>query len=169
MNHRMFRLLLNIYPPYWGTGIVVSKVAPDFTEIVVQMKKRFYNRNYVDTHFGGSLYSMVDPFYMLMLINILGKDYVVWDKSAFIDFVKPGRGKVKAVFSITQETISDIVAKTADGDGREADGTDSGPGEGVIRAEEQHVEAGLHAHGEGAGFAVHGSGAPEAGAEADQG
>jgi acyl-coenzyme A thioesterase PaaI-like protein len=116
MNHRMFRLLLNIYPPYWGTGIVVSKVAPDFTEIVVQMKKRFYNRNYVDTHFGGSLYSMVDPFYMLMLINILGKDYVVWDKSAFIDFVKPGRGKVKAVFSITQETISDIVAKTADGE-----------------------------------------------------
>jgi len=112
----MFRLLLNIYPPYWGTGIVVSKVAPDFTEIVVQMKKRFYNRNYVDTHFGGSLYSMVDPFYMLMLINILGKDYVVWDKSAFIDFVKPGRGKVKAVFSITQETIFDIVEKTADGE-----------------------------------------------------
>ena len=90
--------MLNIYPPYWGTGIVVSKVAPDFTEIVVQMKKRFYNRNYVDTHFGGSLYSMVDPFYMLMLINILGKDYVVWDKSAFIDFVKPGGEKSKRYF-----------------------------------------------------------------------
>jgi len=116
MNHRMFRLLLNIYPPYWGTGIFVSKVTPDFTKIVVHMKKRFYNRNYVDTHFGGSLYSMVDPFYMLMLIHILGQDYVVWDKSAFIDFVKPGRGKVEAVFSITQDTISNIIAKTSDGE-----------------------------------------------------
>ncbi|MFH0960418.1 MAG: DUF4442 domain-containing protein [Pseudomonadota bacterium] len=115
MNHRMLRLLLNIYPPYWGTGIVVSRVAPDFTEIEVDMKQRFYNRNYVNTHFGGSLYAMVDPFYMLMLIHILGKDYVVWDKSASIDFVKPGKGDVKAVFSIGKETISDIIAKTADG------------------------------------------------------
>jgi acyl-coenzyme A thioesterase PaaI-like protein len=80
------------------------------------MKMRWYNRNYVGTHFGGSLYAMVDPFYMLMLIQILGKDYVVWDKSAHIKFVKPGKGTVTADFQLDRSTIDDIVARTADGE-----------------------------------------------------
>jgi acyl-coenzyme A thioesterase PaaI-like protein len=115
MNHKTFRLLLNIYPPYWGSGIVIKKVAPDFAEIIVQMKMRFYNRNYVNTHFGGSLYSMTDPFYMLMLIQILGKDFIVWDKAAKIDFIRPGRGTVTATFSIDQDIVSRIEKNTAEG------------------------------------------------------
>lgn len=115
MNHKLFRLLLNLYPPYWGTGIVIKKVDQDFRMIVVRMKMRFYNRNYVSTHFGGSLYAMTDPFYMLMLIRILGKEYIVWDKAATIDFIKPGKGTVTATFNIAQETISEILSKTSEG------------------------------------------------------
>ncbi len=95
---------------------MVKSVSPDFREVVVEMKKRFYNRNYVDTHFGGSLYAMVDPFYMLMLIQILGKDYVVWDKSANIEFIRPGKGLVSAKFVISDELISEIKRNTASGD-----------------------------------------------------
>ncbi len=116
MNHKSFKLLLNIYPPYWATGIVVRKVSADFREIVVEMKKRFYNRNYVNTHFGGSLYAMVDPFYMLMLMQILGKQYIVWDKSARIDFLKPGKGLVRARFVIEDDLISEILQNTARGE-----------------------------------------------------
>jgi acyl-coenzyme A thioesterase PaaI-like protein len=115
MNHRTFRLLLNVYPPYWATGISVTKVTPDFREVIVEMKMRFYNRNYVHTHFGGSLYAMADPFYMLMLIQILGKEYVVWDKSASIDFIRPGKGTVTARFVIDQDTVSDILKNTNEG------------------------------------------------------
>lgn len=115
MNSRLFKLMLNSYPPYWATGIIVNKVSHDFREVVVQMKKRFYNRNYVNCHFGGSLYAMVDPFYMLMLIQILGKDYIVWDKSANIDFVKPGQGVVTARFIVEDELLEDIIEKTAEG------------------------------------------------------
>ena len=115
MNHIRFKRKLNLYPPYWGTGIIVKKISPDFREIVVQMKMKWYNRNYVNTHFGGSLYSMTDPFFMLMLIKILGKEYVVWDKAAHIDFIKPGLGTVTAKFVISDEQIKDIIAKTADG------------------------------------------------------
>lgn len=79
------------------------------------MKMSWYNRNYVNTHFGGSLYSMTDPFFMLMLIQILGKEYIIWDKAAYIDFIKPGRGTVTARFVIDQEQIEDIIVKTADG------------------------------------------------------
>ena len=115
MAHNRLKRRLNWYPPYWGTGIVVKKISPDFREAVVQMKMTRYNRNYVNTHFGGSLYSMTDPFFMLMLIKILGKEYVVWDKAAHIDFIKPGLGTVTAKFVISDEQIKDIIAKTADG------------------------------------------------------
>ncbi|OQX17968.1 MAG: tetrameric acyl-CoA thioesterase [Desulfobacteraceae bacterium IS3] len=115
MNPNFFKLLLNVYPPYWGTGIVVKKISPDYKEIIVQMKMRWYNRNYVKTHFGGSLYAMTDPFFMLMLLQILGKEYIVWDKAAHIEFIRPGRGTLTAKFIITDEEIGNILKNTADG------------------------------------------------------
>ena len=66
------------------------------------------NRNIVGTHFGGSLYAMSDPFYMVMLLNILGSEYIVWDKSAQIKFVKPGKTKVFAKFRLSLEEIEKI-------------------------------------------------------------
>jgi hypothetical protein len=80
------------------------------------MKMRWYNRNYVGTHFGGSIYAMTDPFYMLMLIRILGKAYVVWDKSASIEFIKPGTGTLTAEFHISKSLIDQIVTQTAGGE-----------------------------------------------------
>jgi len=88
----------------------VTHVAADFRTVKVEMPLRFYNKNYVGTHFGGSLYAMCDPFYMLMLINILGPGYVVWDKAAAIRFKKPGKGLVKATFTIPEEKIVEIRA-----------------------------------------------------------
>jgi hypothetical protein len=99
---------VNLYPPYLGAAVRVTHVSSDFRHVEVEMPLRFYNRNYVGTHFGGSLYSMVDPFYMLMLINILGPDYIVWDKTATIRFKKPGRGVMKATFELTEEKIAEI-------------------------------------------------------------
>lgn len=100
--------LLNIYGPYLGAGVRVAHIADDFSEIRVSMKLRWYNRNIVGTHFGGSLYSMVDPHLMLMLMKLLGPDYLVWDKSATIEFVRPGTGTVTAVISIDEATLQTI-------------------------------------------------------------
>jgi acyl-coenzyme A thioesterase PaaI-like protein len=115
MTHNLFKLMFNFYPPYWATGIIVRKVSPDYREVIVHMKMRWYNRNYVNTHFGGSLYSMTDPFFMLMLMQILGKEYIVWDKAAHIDFIKPGRGTVTAKFVINEKQIEQIISNTAAG------------------------------------------------------
>ncbi|MFQ5639802.1 MAG: DUF4442 domain-containing protein [bacterium] len=116
MKAKTLKWMLNVYPPYLGTGIWIEYVAPDFSEIVVTMKLHWYNSNYVGTHFGGSLYTMVDPFYMLMMMNILGKEYLVWDKTARIEFVAPGRGKVTARFTLTNEHIAEVKKHTADGE-----------------------------------------------------
>jgi len=112
MNPKYFKLLINLYPPYWGTGITVKSVSPDYREICVQMKMRLYNRNNVKTHFGGSLYAMTDPFFVLMLAHILGTEFVVWDKAAHIDFIKPSQGTVTARFLITEEQTEDIIKNT---------------------------------------------------------
>ncbi len=113
-NH--LRRLLNVYSPFLGAGIYIKRIAMDYREVDVEMKLRWYNRNYVSTHFGGSLYTMTDPFYMLMLMNILGEGYAVWDKAAHIDFVSPGRGTVTAKFRLTNEQIENVRAKTDSGE-----------------------------------------------------
>lgn len=104
----VLRFLGNYWSPFRGAGIRIKHIAPDFRLIIVEMKLRWFNRNYVGTHFGGSLYAMTDPFYMMMLINILGRDYIVWDKGAKIDFIKPGRRTVQVRFEMTESEIEDI-------------------------------------------------------------
>lgn len=103
--------ILNWWPPYsLGPGIRVTSIRSDFREATVQMPLRFYNRNYIGTHFGGSLYSMCDPMYMLLLLNILGNEYIVWDKAAQIDYRKPGKGTVTANFKVDDNVLESIRA-----------------------------------------------------------
>lgn len=102
------RFILNIYPPYRGAGVKVHKISEDWRCTEVSMPLRWYNRNVVGTHFGGSLYSMVDPHLMLMLMGILGNDYMVWDKTAQIEFVRPGKGRVAARLEISDEELNEI-------------------------------------------------------------
>ena len=113
---KTLKRLLNFYPPYIGAGIKIDYITDDWRELRVKMKVRWYNRNYVGTHFGGSLYSMVDPHFMLMLLQILGRDYVVWDKASDIDFVKATKKPISATFTITDGMIEDIKNNTANGD-----------------------------------------------------
>jgi len=97
---------INIWPPLLGAGIRVRWRSN--REVDVEMKLRSWNRNYVGTHYGGSLYSMTDPFYMLMLMENLGRDYIVRDKAASIRFRKPGKGKVKAEFRLSDAQLDEI-------------------------------------------------------------
>lgn len=112
---RFMRWWLNLYGPYLGAGVHVERISPDYREADVVMRMRPWNRNAVGTHFGGSLYSMVDPFYMLLLMRTLGPDYIVWDQAAHIDFVSPGQGTVRAHFRLDQDLIGRIRAEAADG------------------------------------------------------
>jgi hypothetical protein len=105
---RHLRRWMNLWPPFLGSGICVTRLDQDWRAIDVELRTHWWNRNYVGTHYGGSLYSMTDPFYMLMLIENLGRDYIVWDKSAVIRFRRPGRGTVTARFRLTPERLDDI-------------------------------------------------------------
>jgi acyl-coenzyme A thioesterase PaaI-like protein len=110
IRQRFLEKAIRFYGPFLGAAVRPVEMSEDFRHIEVEMPLTFYNKNYMGTQFGGSLYAMVDPWYMLMLIKNLGEDYIVWDKSATINFRKPGRGKVTAEFILTQEKIDEVKA-----------------------------------------------------------
>jgi len=111
LGNERFLKFLRFYPPYLGAGVSVTQVAKDLSILEVEMKLSPWNRNFVGTQFGGSLYSMCDPFFMLMLMMQLGEGYVIWDKSATIEFLKPGRGKVKARFELPRDRVEELRAE----------------------------------------------------------
>ncbi len=98
----------NFFPAYRGTGGRITYIADDFHEIRIKIPLSWRTRNYVGTIFGGSMYGAVDPLYMVMLIRILGSDYVVWDKAATIRFKRPGRETLFAEFKVTQDEVEEI-------------------------------------------------------------
>jgi acyl-coenzyme A thioesterase PaaI-like protein len=113
---KKLKRILNLYPPYLGAGVRVTYIRDDWKEIRVSMKLRWYNRNAVGTHFGGSLYSMVDPHLMLLLMQLLGEEYTVWDRSAEIEFVRASRKSVTSIISISDESLELIKRNTASGE-----------------------------------------------------
>jgi len=115
LTPRLLRFALNLYGPYLGAGVRVRRISADWLEMDLAMKLRWYNRNAMGTQFGGSLYSMVDPHFVLLLMRRLGPEYAVWDKEARIEFLLPGRGEVHAAIRMTEERVEAIRQQAEDG------------------------------------------------------
>ncbi len=101
---------MNLWPPLLFAGIHVLQLDPDWREARVVLRMHRWNRNLVGTQFGGSLFAMTDPFWMMLLMNRLGGDYIVWDSAAEITFVSPGRGDVFAHFVLDDARVAQIRA-----------------------------------------------------------
>lgn len=115
MKASVLRRFLRFWPPLLFAGIRVTEISPDFRRARVELRQRWYNRNYVGTHFGGSLFAMTDPFWMILALRRLGPDYVVWDQAGEIRFEKPGRGTVEARFELDDATVDALRAEAAGG------------------------------------------------------
>ena len=103
-----FRIGMNWYPMFFGTGAKILFWSNDWSEVHLRLKLNIWTVNYVRTIFGGSMFSATDPFYMLMFMHMLGKDFVVWDKSATIKFKRPGKKPLYAIFKITSEILDKV-------------------------------------------------------------
>ncbi|WGW01145.1 DUF4442 domain-containing protein [Vibrio sp. YMD68] len=110
------KFALNIWPPFWGAGIKIQSISEDFREVQMKLKLRWWNKNANRTQYGGSIFSLTDPVYSLMLMGILGDKYYVWDKEASINFIKPGLGDLHADFMVSQPQIDEIYESTMNGD-----------------------------------------------------
>ncbi|EGU48187.1 hypothetical protein VII00023_20772 [Vibrio ichthyoenteri ATCC 700023] len=110
------KFALNVWPPFWGAGIKILFISDDFRQVRVRLKLRWWNKNANRSQYGGSIFSLTDPIYALMLMGILGEQYFVWDKQASIDFVQPGRGDLFADFDLSMGQLDDIYRQTHFGD-----------------------------------------------------
>ncbi len=115
LSTKNYKLFLSLYPPYLGAGIKIEKISDDWKNLEISLTKYWYNRNAVGTHFGGSIYSMTDPHIMLMLMNILGKNYIIWDVEANIKYIKAVKNKITAYIKITNEDLNNILIGTESG------------------------------------------------------
>ena len=116
VSARTMRRVLNLWPPFLFTGIHVSHIGEDYRSARVELRMRPWNRNYVGTHFGGSLFAMTDPFWMLLVMHAIGEGYIVWDKTGQIEFEKPGRGLVAAEFRLEDAVLDELRAAAAGGE-----------------------------------------------------
>jgi acyl-coenzyme A thioesterase PaaI-like protein len=116
MRASTFRRLLNFWPPFFFNSIRLLSLDDDYTEARVVLRLRPWNRNYVRTQFGGNLFAMADPFWMLLILHHLGKDHYVWDKAGTIDFVAPGRTDVYAHFKLEPDVIGELRTAAAGGE-----------------------------------------------------
>lgn len=116
VQRHLFRII-DVYPPYLGAGIRFLRRESDAHTLKVELRLRPWNRNLFGTHFGGSLYSMCDPWFVFLLVRHLGPGYLVWDKAAAIEFLRPGRGRVTATFHVPPEKVEEIRA-AAERDGK---------------------------------------------------
>lgn len=110
------RRALNLWPPFWGSGIRIESISDDFLEVKVKLKLRWWNKNANRTQYGGSIFSLTDPVYSLMLMGVLGEQFYVWDKEASINFIKPGTSELYADFILTQQQLDTIYQETMNGD-----------------------------------------------------
>jgi len=114
MSFRLFTTknmskMINWYPPYWGAGIKMIHLADDFTSCKVRLKLTFWNKNVFGTQFGGSLYAMSDPFFVLLLTQTMtSKEYIIWDKAATIHFKRPGKGDCFVEFKVPLSKVEEM-------------------------------------------------------------
>ncbi|MGC3964931.1 MAG: DUF4442 domain-containing protein [Rhodocyclaceae bacterium] len=116
MRASTFKRLVNLWPPFLVNSIRIVKLDDDWNHATVRMRLRPWNRNYMGVHFGGNLFAMTDPMWMLLLLHRLGKDYYVWDKAGEIDFIAPGKTDVFAHFALEESEVNDIRAAAANGE-----------------------------------------------------
>ncbi|HQY37838.1 MAG TPA: DUF4442 domain-containing protein [Pseudomonadota bacterium] len=116
MTPRRLRRVLRWWPPFVFSGIRVLEIADDWSSARIELRRRWYTANYVGTHFGGSLFAMTDPFWMILVMETLGRGYTVWDKAADIEFIKAVREPVYAQIRVDPVAIAELRSATASGE-----------------------------------------------------
>nr|WP_304661129.1 DUF4442 domain-containing protein [Arthrobacter sp. zg-Y844] len=107
---------MNVWPPFAFTGIRITRLDPEYLGVSVRLRSYWWNKNVAGVHFGGSLFAMTDPFWMMMLLHHLGRDHVVWDRAAEIEFLKPGKGELTVRFTLDRADVRRLRKLAAGGD-----------------------------------------------------
>lgn len=110
VTENMLKWAIRLYPPLFFQRIWVKKFDKGFVGVHVKISKSYFNINYNNSIFGGTIYSASDPFYALLFDQILkrrGFKTRVWLKSASIKYLKPGHDNLYFKISLSEEDIQE--------------------------------------------------------------
>jgi hypothetical protein len=113
-KNTIFRYGFNLSPMYKRSTAKLIEVSEDLLHVKIIVPLSYKNKNYVNSIFGGSMFSAVDPIPMIQLLSIMGNDYVVWDKSAEIIFKKPAKENLYADFDFSEKELAEIREQVAE-------------------------------------------------------
>jgi len=102
--------IVRLYPPLFFQRIWVIRFDKGFRGVNVKVNKSFFNRNYNNSIFGGTIFSAADPFYPLLFHQVLtrkGYNVIAWSKSAQIQFIKPALTKLRFNINLSDEEIAE--------------------------------------------------------------
>lgn len=108
---KAFKYGFNWSPMYRRSNARIIAVSKDLMKIEIRLPLTYKNVNYMNSMFGGSMFAAVDPIPMIQLVSILGKEYVVWDKSAEIYFKRPAKENLFATFEFSNEEVEEIKSR----------------------------------------------------------
>jgi len=111
---KLFKYGFNLSPMYKRSTAKITDVSDDLLNITIKLPISWKNKNYVNSIFGGSMFAAVDPIPMVQLMNLIGNDYVVWDKSAEIKFKRPAKVDLYAEFIFSKNELEEIKTKVAE-------------------------------------------------------
>lgn len=110
---KLFKYGFNLSPMYKRSTAKIINVSDDLLSITIKLPISWKNKNYVNSIFGGSMFAAVDPIPMVQLMNLIGDDFVVWDKSAEIKFKRPAKEDLYADFVFSKNELEEIKIKVA--------------------------------------------------------
>ena len=99
---------------YRRTTAKLIDVSDDLHKVVITLRLNWKNKNYVGSIFGGSMLAATDPIYLIQLIQILGDNYVVWDKAVTARYKRPAKSRIYGTFLFSKKEIKDIKNKIAE-------------------------------------------------------
>ena len=104
----MFKYGFNLSPMYRRSTAKITHVSKDLCTVKIKLPLSYKNKNYVNSIFGGSMFSAVDPIPMIQLMHLIGDAYIVWDKTAEISFLRPAKEDLYADFLCTHEEVEEV-------------------------------------------------------------
>lgn len=104
----VMRVGFNFHPAFRGTGGRVAYISPDLTHVRVRLPMARRTRNFVGSLYGGSLFAVTDGVHVAMLLTLMERNVIIWDKAASIRYRRPAYTTLYADFRLAADELEQI-------------------------------------------------------------
>lgn len=105
---RLFAAAMSAYPPLFAAGVRIRDIPDDWSSAHLILKVNRLNSNAHGAAFGGSLFSMTDAMFGMLVMQRLGREYEAWTRTGTFQYINPGRNNAHATIRVTDAMVEQI-------------------------------------------------------------